>query len=105
MTVYLLHRETKRFLFYTAVSVFKNKFAYDIWGDTVNTSSRMETSGVAGEVNISGATYEQVKEYFICAHRGKIKAKNKGEVDMYLVEGYKPQYEQRQKAEQIGSEV
>jgi class 3 adenylate cyclase/Flp pilus assembly protein TadD len=69
--------------------VGKNKFAYDIWGDTVNTASRMETSGVTGHVNISGATYEQVKEYFVCTHRGKIKAKNKGEVDMYLVEGYK----------------
>ncbi|MGB6037878.1 MAG: adenylate/guanylate cyclase domain-containing protein [Cryomorphaceae bacterium] len=69
--------------------VGKNKFAYDIWGDTVNTASRMETSGVTGHVNISGATYEQVKDYFVCTHRGKIKAKNKGEVDMYLVEGYK----------------
>jgi class 3 adenylate cyclase/Tfp pilus assembly protein PilF len=68
--------------------VGKNKFAYDIWGDTVNTASRMETSGVSGEVNISGATYEQVKDHFICKHRGKIMAKNKGEVDMYLVEGF-----------------
>ncbi len=69
--------------------VGKNKFAYDIWGDTVNTASRMETSGVAGQVNISGATYEQVKDHFVCTHRGKVQAKNKGEVDMYLVEGYK----------------
>jgi class 3 adenylate cyclase len=69
--------------------VGKNKFAYDIWGDTVNTASRMETSGVIGQVNISGTTYEQVKDHFICTHRGKVQAKNKGEVDMYLVEGYK----------------
>lgn len=73
--------------------VGKNKFAYDIWGDTVNTASRMETSGVAGEVNISGATYEQVKDYFICTHRGKIRAKNKGEVDMYLVERYREDFQ------------
>ena len=63
------------------------KFAYDIWGDTVNTASRMESSGEIGKVNISGATYELVKEQFRCVHRGKVKAKNKGEIDMYFVEG------------------
>jgi class 3 adenylate cyclase len=66
--------------------VGKNKFAYDIWGDAVNTASRMESSGIAGEVNISGTTYEYVKDHFSCTHRGKIKAKNKGEVDMYIVD-------------------
>lgn len=63
------------------------KFAYDIWGDTVNIASRMESSGEAGKVNISGSTYAQVKDKFKCIHRGKIQAKNKGEVDMYFVEG------------------
>jgi class 3 adenylate cyclase len=62
------------------------KFAYDIWGDTVNIASRMESSGEAGKVNISGSTYEVVKENFNCIHRGKIQAKNKGEIDMYFVE-------------------
>jgi class 3 adenylate cyclase len=62
------------------------KFAYDIWGDTVNIASRMESSGETGKVNISGATYELVKDKFACTHRGKISAKNKGEVDMYFVE-------------------
>lgn len=62
------------------------KFAYDIWGDTVNIASRMESSGEAGKVNISGSTYELVKEKFNCIHRGKIQAKNKGEIDMYFVE-------------------
>jgi len=62
------------------------KFAYDIWGDTVNTASRMESSGEIGKVNISGATYELVKDKFKCAYRGKVKAKNKGEIDMYFVE-------------------
>jgi adenylate cyclase len=61
------------------------KFAYDIWGDTVNTASRMESSGEIGKVNISGATYELVKDHFTCVHRGKVKAKNKGEIDMYFV--------------------
>ncbi len=67
--------------------VGKNKFAYDIWGDAVNLASRMESSGEAGKVNISGETYEIVKGQFRCTHRGKVKAKNKGEVDMYFVEG------------------
>jgi adenylate cyclase len=66
--------------------VGKNKFAYDIWGDTVNLASRMESSGEAGKVNISGATYELVKDKFECTYRGKIEAKNKGEVEMYFVE-------------------
>jgi len=63
------------------------KFAYDIWGDTVNIASRMESSGEAGKVNISSGTYELVKGEFKCEHRGKIKAKNKGEIDMYFVNG------------------
>ena len=62
------------------------KFAYDIWGDTVNIASRMEASGEPGKVNISGSTYELVKNKFKCTHRGKIQAKNKGEIDMYFVE-------------------
>jgi len=62
------------------------KFAYDIWGDTVNIASRMESSGEPGKVNISEITYEQVKDKFTCTHRGKIQAKNKGEIDMYFVE-------------------
>jgi class 3 adenylate cyclase len=66
--------------------VGKKKFAYDIWGDTVNVASRMESSGETGKVNISGATYEYVKSYFNCTHRGKVMAKNKGEIDMYFVE-------------------
>ncbi|MBX7109143.1 MAG: AAA family ATPase [Chitinophagales bacterium] len=63
------------------------KFAYDIWGDTVNIASRMEASGEPGKVNISGATYELVKDRFNCEPRGKIEAKNKGYIDMYFVLG------------------
>ncbi len=64
------------------------KFAYDIWGDTVNTASRMESSGEIGRVNVSGSTYELIKDKFKCEHRGKVKAKNKGEIDMYFVSTY-----------------
>lgn len=62
------------------------KFAYDIWGDTVNVASRMESAGSVGRINISGSTYALVKDKFRCLHRGKIAAKNKGEIDMYFVE-------------------
>lgn len=65
--------------------VGKNKFAYDVWGDAVNTASRMESSGEPGRVNISGATYECVKDDFLCVYRGRIPAKNKGDIDMYFV--------------------
>lgn len=68
------------------------KFAYDIWGDAVNIASRMESSGEAGKVNVSGETYHCVKEWFDCTHRGKIYAKNKGEIDMYFVNGLKPEF-------------
>ena len=68
------------------------KFAYDIWGDAVNTASRLETAGEAGMVNISGVTFEYIKEYFNCTYRGKIPAKNKGEIDMYYVDGLKSKY-------------
>jgi len=63
------------------------KFAYDIWGDTVNVASRMETGSEPGRVNISGSTYELVKNKFEVEYRGKVPAKNMGEVDMYFVEG------------------
>jgi class 3 adenylate cyclase len=63
------------------------KFAFDIWGDTVNFSSRMESSGVPNRVNISERTHARVKDFFDCEHRGKILTKDKREVDMYLVQG------------------
>jgi class 3 adenylate cyclase len=65
--------------------VGSKKFAYDIWGDTVNTASRMETNCGPWNINISGETYNLIKEIFECFHRGKIEAKNKGKIDMYYV--------------------
>jgi adenylate cyclase len=66
--------------------VGKHKFAYDIWGDTVNLASRMESTSPPGAVNISEATYHFVKNDFRCTPRGEIEAKGKGKVLMYLVE-------------------
>lgn len=63
------------------------KFAYDIWGDTVNTAARMESGSEPGKINISGATYSRLKDSFYCDYRGKLSAKNKGEIDMYFLRG------------------
>jgi class 3 adenylate cyclase len=71
--------------------VGQRKLSYDIWGDTVNTASRMESSGEAGKINISGTTYEFVKDFFICEHRGKMPVKYKGELDMYFVNSIVPE--------------
>jgi class 3 adenylate cyclase len=65
------------------------KFAYDIWGDTVNMAARMQQHGAPGKVNISGTTHDLVKHRFTCTHRGLMQAKHKGMVDMYFVEGRK----------------
>lgn len=65
------------------------KFAYDIWGDTVNTAARMEQSSEAGKINISDTTFELIHDRVACVHRGKITAKNKGEMDMYFVQALK----------------
>jgi class 3 adenylate cyclase len=65
--------------------VGEKKFAYDIWGDSVNIASRMESSGEPGRINISEATFDLIKSSFICETRGKIGAKNKGEMSMFFV--------------------
>ena len=72
--------------------VGKHKFAYDIWGDTVNSASRMESGGRPGEVNISGAIYEVAQFFFKCKYWGRIQAKGKGEVDMYFVDRLRRQF-------------
>ena len=69
----------------TAGVVGSKKYAYDIWGSTVNVASRMESNGEIRKVNISSSTFELVKDNYDCTYRGKISAKNIGEVDMYFV--------------------
>lgn len=66
--------------------VGKKKFAYDIWGDTVNIAARMESSGEINRINVSESTMLKLNECYDLEHRGKIAAKNKGSLEMYFVE-------------------
>ncbi|MCC7297413.1 MAG: hypothetical protein IT244_03695 [Bacteroidia bacterium] len=66
--------------------VGKRKFAYDIWGDSVNTAARMEQSSEAGKINVSENTYQVIKDKFHCEYRGMVEAKNKGKIKMYFTE-------------------
>ena len=67
--------------------VGKRKYAFDIWGDTVNVASRMESSGEIGRVNVSAYTFDLIRAEFDCTYRGKVDAKGKGQIDMYFVTG------------------
>ena len=69
----------------------EKKFAYDVWGDTVNTASRLESSGAVNRVNISNSTRSLVSKFVECESRGKVKAKNKGEIDMYFANNLRPE--------------
>ena len=65
--------------------VGKNKYAYDVWGDTVNIASRLESAGEVNRVNVSAYTFDLVRELFDGEYRGKLAAKGKGDIDMYFV--------------------
>jgi len=67
-----------------------HKFAFDIWGDTVNYSSRMESSGEANRINLSERTYSRVKDFIVCEPRGKVLTKDKRELEMYFAAGILP---------------
>ena len=75
----------------TAGVIGQKRFAYDIWGSTVNQAQRMEMHGEPDHVNISGNTHEIIAPYFVCNYRGKIQTKHNGTLDMYFVEGIKPE--------------
>lgn len=66
--------------------VGSSKFQYDVWGDTVNLASRMESSGTVGKLNISESTFDLIKDQFPCTHRGEVEAKGKGMVKMFFVQ-------------------
>jgi guanylate cyclase len=61
------------------------KFAYDLWGDTVNTASRMESHGSGGFIQITEDTYDLIKNDFLCESRGKVDVKGKGEISVWVV--------------------
>jgi class 3 adenylate cyclase len=63
------------------------KFAYDIWGDTVNTAARMEQHSEADQINVSAATHALINTEFSCSYRGELEAKHKGRMGMYFVDG------------------
>ena len=65
------------------------KFIYDLWGDTVNTASRMESHGMGGEIQVTRATYEKLKDEFVLEPRGSIDVKGKGELETWLLKGKK----------------
>ncbi|MFN0050303.1 MAG: adenylate/guanylate cyclase domain-containing protein [Cytophagales bacterium] len=67
----------------------KKKFAYDIWGDSVNIASRIQTASEVNQINISGATYSHIKDITDCEYRGKVIIKNRGEIEMYFLTSYK----------------
>ena len=64
------------------------KFAFDTWGETVNIAARMEQNSHPNRINISGETYQLVKNHFTCTPRGEITAKNIGAIEMYFIEGW-----------------
>ena len=68
----------------------KSKFIYDLWGDTVNLASRMESHGLAGRIHVSEAVYERVKGHFELEGRGLINIKGKGEIETYLISAENP---------------
>ncbi|MCK4746272.1 MAG: HD domain-containing protein, partial [Bacteroidales bacterium] len=77
--------------------VGQKKYSYDIWGDSVNTASRMESSGEAGRVNISATTYKLIKDFFQCEFRGKMPVKYKGDIAMFFVNGLNPVFSEADK--------
>ena len=62
-----------------------HKFAYDLWGDVVNTASRMQSEGVAGSIQVTPATYELIRDEFVCEPRGVVSVKGKGDMNTYIL--------------------
>ena len=69
----------------TAGIIGTHKFAYDLWGDTVNTASRMESSGIPGSIQVTRATYELISDGFVCEPRGSVAVKGKDEMETYFL--------------------
>ncbi len=80
-----------------------HKFSYDLWGDTVNLASRMESTGVPGSIQVTPTTYDLIKSAFVCEPRGPVKIKGKGEINTYLLLSAKPQHRPTGSSESHGS--
>jgi class 3 adenylate cyclase len=65
----------------------RHKFIYDLWGDTVNTASRMESSGLPGRIQVTAATYERLRDRYLFEDRGEVEIKGKGRLRAYLLMG------------------
>jgi guanylate cyclase len=65
----------------------RKKFIYDLWGDAVNTASRMESHSAPGKIQITRETYECIKDEFVCEPRGKVQVKGKGELETWYLIG------------------
>jgi adenylate cyclase len=74
----------------------KSKFSFDIWGDAVNVAARLESGCIENRINVSHTTYESAKDFFDFEYRGKFEAKNRGSMDMYFLNGIKPELAERE---------
>jgi class 3 adenylate cyclase len=68
----------------------KKKFIYDLWGDTVNVASRMESHGSPGQIQVSSSTYHCLRDRYVLRERGSIEIKGKGSMDTYFLDGKMP---------------
>jgi len=75
-----------------AGGIGKERFAYDVWGDTVNLASRLESNSEGGRINVSDATRKRIEEFVEITPRGGIPVKHRGVVEMFFVDGLKPEY-------------
>jgi guanylate cyclase len=76
----------------------RRKFSYDLWGDAVNTASRMESHGAGGTIQITRSTYDLIRHEFLCEPRGQVSVKGKGEMDVWNVLRIHPQTQAPQQA-------
>jgi class 3 adenylate cyclase len=73
------------------------KFAYDIWGDTVNIAARMESTSEPGRINLSECTYHLIEDHYHCHYRGEVEAKNRGKLKMYFLGEEKKEIQKQRK--------
>jgi len=80
--------------------VGKDKFTFDIWGDSVNVAARMQAASEPGRINVSESTYQHVKKFFALDARGSLEVKNKGAMPMYFLDRIVEEYAQDAEGQQ-----